>query len=267
MKNILRSIRPGPFCLPAFAVALCCTTAQAGAVLDFEDAADFGGDNAAVSDQYASSHGVTFSAIYGSTAETAVSGLPKYEQIGSYSGDPAKGFASSAGTDSARPEAAAQLGDFFMRGPADLGSTGYVKLTVDYTDTVDAASGELWDIDGGGASKSEQYVVTAYNANGDVLAQVTSPEGTSYKADESLDGLPWSWSLSAAEISKIEIETTGTKTRGNGLAFNNFNASEANANATTHAAPIPAALYAGLLGFGALSCSRKRRRALQLDDC
>jgi len=126
----------------------------------------------------------------------------------------------------------AQLGQYFLR--TDPGVAGnFGKFVIDYAGgTVTAASGEIWDIDSvSGGTRTERYLVTAWDSGGGVLATQESPVGDQDDgcANAQLDARPWTFSFSglSAGIARITIEFTGTKINGIGMAFNNFDATGA----------------------------------------
>jgi len=171
---------------------------------------------------------------------------------------PNGGFSGSSGTDTADPGFAAQLGNWFLRSPVGGSNFGTLVITYSGTTIVNAASGEIWDIDGtaqfaGGPGDTEEYTVRAYDALNNLLATQVSPLGTLTSAIAPLDGQPWVFSFSglAAGIAKITIDFTGSKTSGIGLAFNNFN--------PTGAVPEPSAWILGGCGFLSLTAIKRRR--------
>lgn len=170
---------------------------------------------------------------------------------------PNGGFSGSAGTDTADAGFAAQLGNFFLRGPTGGADFGIFVITYSGTTIVTAASGEIWDIDGtalspGGTGFTEEYTVLAYDSANNLLATQISPLGTVTSAIAPLDGQPWVFSFSglSAGISKITIDFTGTKPNGIGLAFNNFN--------PTAGVPEPASLLLAAMATAFIALRRRR---------
>ena len=152
----------------------------------------------------------------------------KFEQTGP--SDPERGFegcpVSSFVDDTADPGFETQLGGFFLRQPSPLSAFG--KFVIDYSGAgvVDAASGEIWDIDGSSIGV-EEYRVEAFDGDGTLLGSINSPIGNPGGSCENpLDGQPWVFQFSGLTegIDRIEITFIGTKTSGVGLAFNNFDA-------------------------------------------
>ena len=119
----------------------------------------------------------------------------------------------------------------------------------------------LWDIDGNG-NNTEQFAVSAFNADGHLVASLTSPVGVHHNQSNSLDGLPWTWSVGGGELTRIEIEFVGTKKSNVGFAFDNFSYNAANLNADSHAAPLPGAFGVGIVGLLGLAVARRRRRQI-----
>jgi len=119
------------------------------------------------------------------------------------------------------------LGDYFLRytdGPVPqpgINNSGIPYLIIDYTNSVTAASGEIWDIDGYNGNY-EQWTVNGYDSSGNVVA--TDDSGPQY--DLTLDGRPWMFQLQAMSVAnpivKISVAFTGDKPTGIGLAFDNF---------------------------------------------
>jgi len=124
--------------------------------------------------------------------------------------------------------------------------------------TVDAATGEIWDIDGT-SNAAEQFEVTA------TLASHPDESATSPLGDNmDLDGKPWAWSFSNTDSSITQIKftrksgTSGSTTYKNffPLAFNNFNPISAIGFVT----PEPSSLLA-FGGIFSLAVLRRRRRS------
>ena len=221
-------------------------------ILDFEDADQFGGDNAAISPGYFASQGFGITALAGASESDASDVLFAFEATGR---DGTDGYwnRGMSGRDDAL---SGDLGNYFMKaGVGDLSynDAKYFKMTIDYTSLSTAASGEIWDIDG-----PEQYQVTAFDANGDKINTLESPHG-------GLDGQPWLFSIdidpdTGKTIDRIEITATGTGTL-RGFAFDNFDAFTAAAavsSTTAHSTPLPTSLPLGVAGI-ALLIARHRR--------
>ena len=228
--------------------AVCLIRPASGDLVDFENAADYGGDDAAVTADYFASYGLQVTAYAGSSAATATEAVLAFEQTGR---DGTDAFWSS---NSGRDEAfSGDLGNYFLKaGTGDLSynNARYFNMQIQYDQATAAASGEVWDIDG-----PEQYKVTALDANGAELASLTSPTG-------GLNAEPWSWSfdVGADVISQINVEFVGSSNL-RGFAFDNFNATSANPDAKGHAAPVPPAVALGLAGLSGSAWLRRRRTA------
>ena len=139
----------------------------------------------------------------------------------------------------------AQLGSWFLRTDA-----GISNLLITYSTPTDAASGELWDIDGGLVSQQEQWLVEPLDLNLlPAFTNVLSPLG----AGLTYDGKPWTFAIShgSADIYAIRLRYVGNTTGPRGVAFNNF-------SPTT--VPEPSTLTLVLVGLAFLGGSRPRRR-------
>ncbi len=236
------SLSKAGWLVPFFAV-LTIPTFVLGDVVDFEDAASYGGDNAAISDSYFENLGLSISAVAGDSAANASSVTFAFEATDR---DGTDGFYTSGNRRDYALDG--DLGDYFLKagtGNLSYNNAKYFKMSIDYKESTNAASGEIWDIDG-----PEQYSVTAFDVNGGAIATLISPAG-------GLDGKPWTWSFEVGnEIDKIEIDAIGTGTL-RGFAFDNFDSTGANANATSHATPLPSSAAIALLSFGTI-CSMRR---------
>lgn len=221
-----------------------------GELVDFENAASFGGDDALVTESYFGQYGLSVTATAGNDAASATTADLYFEAEGR---DGTDGFWSS---NQGRDEAfSGDLGNYLLKaGNGDLsyGKSKYFNMSIAYKNATQAASGEIWDIDG-----KEQYKVTALDANDNAIASLTSPIG-------SLNAEPWTWSFDVGDkagISTIQVEFIAEESTLRGFAFDNFNATEANVNATSHAAPLPNAFAMGMVGLVFVSYRRWQKKA------
>ena len=139
--------------------------------------------------------------------------------------DSNNGFFSSFGTDTMdteREDSPLTLGDYFLRAPGAFNVPGDFWIT--YDAEVTAVSGEIWDIDGFSGT-SEQWRVSAFDGNDNLVASLDSPAGLDNANASSLDSLAWVFSLEGENIRRVKIEFIGTSpTNSIGLAFDNYNA-------------------------------------------
>lgn len=143
------------------------------------------------------------------------------------------------------------LGDFFLRQNDPYQPFGVFTILYQASNPVTAASGEIWDIDGG--NNTEQFLVEAYNG-ATLLDSILSPLGV----DKTLNAKPWAFGFSdLSNITQINITFTGSKTRGIGLAFNNFSPVEDISHSVNINEPSIPAIYAlGVIGFLCISIGR-----------
>lgn len=155
-------------------------------------------------------------------------GHPVLEEIG-FDGDDGFITSGSGEWDSALDETnAVQLGQFFLRTSPVTPTSSPDTLLVSYIQPVEKASGEIWDIDGS-TYDYEQWRIEALNAEGKIITNVTSPAGIYYEYSNSLNGLPWSFQITADDldrISALRFVYCGTRPEYIGLAFNNFSPAE-----------------------------------------
>ena len=239
VKNLLsRLLKP---LVLVFMVSLSGTVL--GDSLDFENAADYGGDDAVITDSYFENYGLSFTAFAGKKESSASQVALQFEAVGRDGTDVFN--ASGGGWDS--PKTGNEMGSFFLKAPDALshGNVKYFQMDIDFSDPTQSASGEIWDIDG-----PEQYTVTAYDSNGNQIASLTSPTG-----GQGLDGQAWIWAFDAEDngkIAKVSIEHSGKGTF-RGFAFDNLQFSQ-----SQHAAPVPSALPLGAVGLLGLFLMRRR---------
>jgi hypothetical protein len=176
----------------------------------------------------------------------------RFEQTGTFQGEPISAFQGSSGADTPDPLYALQLGGWFLQS-AHPGMP-FGRFVIQYTSAfpVTAASGEIWDIDGQPAlGVTEEYTVQAFDSANTLLATDVSPLGVLDTASAPLDGEPWTFTFSGlTNIDRIVITFTGTKTSGIGLAFNNFY--------PTTAVPEPSAIAIALAGVVCVTVGSRR---------
>jgi hypothetical protein len=177
----------------------------------------------------------------------------RFEQTGTYQGEPISAFQGSSGADTPDPGFAAQLGNWFLQSPTPGSQFGRFAIQYSSTFPVTAASGEIWDIDGNQTTGvTEQYTIQAFDSSSSLLSTIVSPTGTLDTASAPLDGEPWVFTFSGlSNIDHIVITFTGTKTSGIGLAFNNFY--------PTTAVPEPSTVLLGLIGAAIVGYWSRRR--------
>ena len=236
--------------LLTFAVVASLSATASANLIDFEDAAAYGGDNA-LADAYLANFGISIEAEAGWFGDNRVAEV-QFERTGTDHSDAFISRNNPAGIDGGaffgNAPALEQVGDYILKigsGNLPFYNVDHFTVSISYDSAVASASAQIWDIDG-----TEQFSVVGYDAAGNVVASVDSPTG-------GLDGQGWTWSLEAADgfsISRVDIDLIGG---GNvrGIAFDNFNSS-----ASTHTVPIPAAFPMGCIGMAALAFKRRRRR-------
>ena len=233
------------------------------ALLTFEDGNNgvASSDNLVVTDQYQAQAGVTFYTGTG-TDYANFSGVAYLEQMGAQAGEEGtagdNGFlhdgvvdtvADAEGLDGASQAARnLAMGDFFLR----TASYSTDSLVVVYNEPVTWAGFEIWDIDGNGSTKTEEWTITAYNgwdssvlskttAEMDNSVDTTSYDGQSYVVELGSEG-------GSTSFDRFVIEFTGSKTTNVGLAFNNF---------STNSIPEPASLVMLLASGAGIFCVRR----------
>jgi len=217
-------------------------------------------DQLAISNQYLTDHGVTFSLLNANNS----SSTPFLEAVGNT--DVGNGFTyldnNIPTADKAAPGFEAELGNYYLRfTTTDQVSSPVPQLVISYAANAytSAASGQIWDIDAhnvNGLGGRAQWLVSAFNASNNLLESQLSPLGLLPRDAGTLDGRPWTWSfdLANADISEIRISYTGTQLQGIGVGFDNIN---------THSAavvPVPTAIWlfgSGLIGLVGVARQKK----------
>ncbi len=177
--------------------------------IDFEKMPDgsLPTDGLVISNQFLSSHGVSFAFTNGT--------FPQIAQVG----PPLTAFASPAyGDDTLAPNQ--NCGTYFLTDSTGLG-TKPPPLVITYTTNVSAASGVILDIDRAvNLGGNEAWDIEARNGT-NVLETVQLRRGVSPNANNSL-ATPWHFQRPTADITSIWIIYTGGKSNKIGLAFDNF---------------------------------------------
>ncbi len=139
-------------------------------------------------------------------------------------------------------------GGYFMRVDREGGeSIGSGSMLMRFTGgLVGSVSGSILDVD-----HLELYRVTAYAADGSVLGTLDSPAGPGGEGDDSLDSLPWDFTIGGFEqaIAYVRVSFLGDPTVSGGWGFDNF--------AIGGIVPAPGAL--ALLGLAGCLGGRRRR--------
>lgn len=237
-------------------IALFASTQASAGFINFEDASTHSlNDDDEVTTQYNGTDGVTFEGAY-------------LEQIGETS-DQENGFGTGGGVlDKDLSTSGNGLGTWFLRTKGSLGSRGpgSVFLAITYDTSVTQASGQIWDIDGlNKKTASEQWLVKAFDDKGTLdtsddvfVTDDLSPLGYAPSGTGSLNGLPWTFKLTAGtSFNRIEFIFKGTKDEGIGLAFDNFNTTS---SGEFTAVPEPATVWLFALGMICLALGFASRR-------
>ena len=208
-------------------------------------------DNMPITDQF-SSLGVTFGIDRNLDGLPDAGLFPRLEAVGSSDVLPAFHSATGGEYDIAAPGFENRLGSFFLRGVGSL--TNGESLLISYTSPTNAASAEIWDIDGHPTVGFEQWEVQALGADLSVIDSIVSPTGTTF----ALDSSPWLWSFEhlQKDIHAIRLVYTG-ETRRVGLAFDNFSPLSVEGSEPNTSVPEPTSAI-GLLIFGAVAYRFRR---------
>jgi hypothetical protein len=211
-------------------------------------------DNSRLTDPYKLDGGGTVRFFFDGNANNqfdAEDAVPEFEAVGS---DFAHGFvAAQVGDlqfDQARVGADGSLGTHFLNKRNGLSAFfGGLVVQYDTVQNVRDISGEIWDIDGDGG-RTERWLISAIDDDGNNLQQVLSPEGVTQDVD-SLDSLPWNFEFRNLPDSfrAIRFDFVGTKS-GYNLALDNLS--------TTFAVPEPSSI--GMLGCCLALFTARRNR-------
>eukprot|EP01134_Creolimax_fragrantissima_P007188 CFRG7188T1 len=173
--------------------------------------------------------GVTFSAVLADTFDASPL-LPVVERVGSDDEDP-QGFYSKCATEKYDMDRANTLGTYFLR-LGGLGATSGTEahvpsLLITYEGaTSTEATGMIYDIDGG-ADREEEFLVSAFNNNKQLIASDLSPRGVTNDCElNPYESNPWEFRLlptGGESIKYIRIDYVGTGSPEKiGLGFDNF---------------------------------------------
>jgi hypothetical protein len=213
-------------------------------------------DNTPLTDPYPVAGGGSvrffFDASGNNKFDAGIDHYPAFEQIGA---NPPDGFENTnlGLFDVAAPGFESQLGNFFLIDSVNPGANPPPFIAA-YSGTapITGLSGEIWDIDGASGRGTEQWVVDVLNSNSQVIATLTSPDGTTHGVN-SLDGKPWVFNFTnlPADPQAVRLTFIGTSTSGTGFGLNNF---------AVAVVPEPAsALLGGIGAAGLLGLVIQRR--------
>jgi len=205
-------------------------------------------DNMPITDQF-SSFGVTFGIDRNLDGLPDARVFPILEAVGP--SDSVVGFYSTkgGGADTSAPGFENRLGSFFLRGPTTQPND--ISLLISYTSPTNAASAEIWDIDGNRAGIFEQWEVQALGSDLSVIETIVSPAGTTL----ALEASPWFWSFDRLQkdIHAVRLVHTGSA-RSVGLAFDNFSPLTVEGSEPEPNTSVPEPTSAiGLLIFGTVA--------------
>ncbi len=241
-------------------------SADVGPVLGFEahqlaEAGISAVNNEPITDQFAALFGVEFSIVDPFTMQR-VNALPLLTQVGpNFDGtfpNQDDGFLSQINDsfDEARPGFEDELGGWFLRTKSPIDANPGSLLMTMTDGPANYVTGQIWDIDGdlsedaGIAIGTEQWRVVALDADMNEIDAIISPVGDSPDPDVNpYESAPWTWVFDRAEsdIFAVRIDFIGTRVAGAGLGFDNFST-------------VPTPGVATLLGLGALTLTKRRRR-------
>jgi len=205
--------------------------------IDFETLPDgtIPTDDSIIFEQYKLTHLTTFEVDLDGDINTDSSDDRKrarFEQRGPDTDVYSTGFRYDQGLafDQEAPGFVGQLGEYFLRLISVGANPTQANLLIEFTESVNEVSGNIWDIDtiGDHPEWFEQWDVHAYTklANGTyvLLDTIVSPKGIDplgTNASNSLDGKPWLWQFTRAdfEIDAVMINFSGARPRNVGLAF------------------------------------------------
>jgi hypothetical protein len=182
-------------------------------------------DGQEISDQYEATFGVMFSLLDPET------GVPVGSPVIAKAGSPLTAFVGCGGSDLPLPGQG--LGQSFLTDDGALGTSTF-DLLISYAVAVSEASGTIIDtdcrVDGG--PPCEQWTVTARNAKGETVDEVTidgppGPENPECQSPATGPGdsmaIGWSFDLATPEIASVLIRYSGDPAAGAvGIAFDNF---------------------------------------------
>lgn len=234
--------------------------AQASDLITFEPVGGYlpdgtlAADNLAINTQYRAQYGVSFGVDSDSNLEIDLGSALRLEDTANSSD--VWGYVSTnadADYNNAAVGFESQLGDWFL---TNNGVSTSEDLLIQYDNPVNAASGEIWDLDGRTNGNYERWKISAYDDSNNLVSSVETPIGLHNTVEGSLDSKPWAWSFDTTgtpQIMKIAMEFTGT-TNLSPLGFNNFATSTASVGA-----PEPQ-FWAMLSCFGFISFFAYRKR-------